>query len=154
VGAGKDFDGRRARTPEQLEALNKYSNVLLDYCHFSDPICAVGSTPENVTEHLNYFLEHNEEATKWIVAKAQGKKQVSKPEASSASQSVRPVAATNTPESPVQATATGSHAEVSQTSSASAVNEKSAASAILLNGLSSPVFAVLGAAMLPIALWC
>jgi len=77
VGAGKDFDGKRARTPEQLKALKQYSKVLLDYCHFGDPICAVGSTPENVTEHLNYFLEHNEEAGKWIVETAQGKKQTS-----------------------------------------------------------------------------
>lgn len=70
VGDGKDFDGRRARTPEQLSALQKYSDVLLDYCHFGDPMCAVGSTPESVEAHLDYFVEHNAEVITYMVGMA------------------------------------------------------------------------------------
>ncbi|KAF1850405.1 carbohydrate esterase family 5 protein [Cucurbitaria berberidis CBS 394.84] len=70
IGDGKPYDGRRARTPEQLEALNKYSNVLLDYCHHGDPMCAVGSTPESVEAHLNYFVMHNEEVVSQVVKMA------------------------------------------------------------------------------------
>jgi len=70
VGGGKDYDGTRARTTEQLEDLNQYADVLLDYCHYSDPICAVGSEPQSVNEHLNYFIQHNEEVTKWVAAMA------------------------------------------------------------------------------------
>ncbi|KAF2847476.1 carbohydrate esterase family 5 protein [Plenodomus tracheiphilus IPT5] len=74
VGDGKPFDGRRARTPEQLSALEKYSDVFLDYCHYGDPMCAVGSTPESVEHHLNYFIQHNEEVTKWFVDMAKANK--------------------------------------------------------------------------------
>lgn len=74
VGDGKHFDGRRARTTSQLFALEKYSDVLLDYCHFGDPMCAVGSTPENVEHHLNYFVQHNEEVIKWFVSMAKTNK--------------------------------------------------------------------------------
>ncbi|EUC30311.1 carbohydrate esterase family 5 protein [Bipolaris zeicola 26-R-13] len=70
VGGGKDFDGTRARTPEQLANLTQYADVLLDYCHYGDPICAVGSEPQDVTEHLNYFVKHNAEVTKWVAGMA------------------------------------------------------------------------------------
>jgi hypothetical protein len=70
IGDGVSFDGQRARTTEQLEALNKYSDRLRDYCHKGDPMCAVGSTPVNVYVHLNYFLEHNEEVVSWVAEKA------------------------------------------------------------------------------------
>lgn len=67
VGQGAaDFDGRRARTTEQIEALDKYANVFRDYCHVGDPMCAVGSSPEDVYVHLNYFEEHNEEVVQWV----------------------------------------------------------------------------------------
>ena len=70
IGDGKNFDGRRARTPSQLAALNKYSDRLRDYCHYGDPMCAVGSTPADVYVHLDYFLEHNEEVVSWVAEKA------------------------------------------------------------------------------------
>lgn len=70
VGAGNDYDGTRARTPEQLQGLNQYADVLLDYCHYGDPICAVGSEPQDVNEHLNYFLEHNTQVVQWVAAMA------------------------------------------------------------------------------------
>ncbi|KAF1945135.1 alpha/beta-hydrolase [Clathrospora elynae] len=74
IGEGKNYDGQRARTPEQLASLNAYADVLLDYCHYGDPMCAVGSNPPDVTAHLNYFVEHNDEVKTWVVkmAKASG----------------------------------------------------------------------------------
>lgn len=44
--------------------------MLLDYCHYGDPICAVGSEPQDVNEHLNYFVEHNPEVIKWVAGMA------------------------------------------------------------------------------------
>jgi hypothetical protein len=72
IGPTKDFDGKRAHTPSQLAALNKYSDRLRDYCHQGDPMCAVGSEPVNVYNHLDYFLEHNEEVVAWVAEKAKG----------------------------------------------------------------------------------
>jgi hypothetical protein len=70
VGDGKPYDGTRARTTEQLANLNKYSDRLQDYCHFGDPICAIGSTPQELDAHLNYFMLHNKEVIDWVVKKA------------------------------------------------------------------------------------
>jgi hypothetical protein len=70
VSGGEKYDGMRARTPEQLTALSKYSDRLRDYCHPGDPICAVGSTPVVVMEHLNYFEKHNQEVVAWVTEKA------------------------------------------------------------------------------------
>ncbi|KAL5114613.1 hypothetical protein ACEQ8H_007518 [Pleosporales sp. CAS-2024a] len=70
VGDGKPFDGTRARTPAQLAALNAYSDRLREYCHFGDPICAVGSQPVDVKQHLDYFLLHNDEVIAWVTEKA------------------------------------------------------------------------------------
>lgn len=77
IGDGKPYDGRRARTSEQLQALNKYASVLLDYCHYGDPMCAVGSEPANVYVHLDYFLEHNEEVIQRVSKLAKAKNEVS-----------------------------------------------------------------------------
>jgi hypothetical protein len=93
IGSGKDFDGTSARTPEHLEGLKAYSDVLLDYCHFGDPICAIGSEPQELMAHLDYFLEHNAEVKKWVVqmAKAsdgQVSSKPSKPAAGSSNTSV------------------------------------------------------------------
>ncbi|KAJ4334394.1 hypothetical protein N0V95_009184 [Ascochyta clinopodiicola] len=121
VGEGLNYDGTHARTPESLEVLQKYSNVFLDYCHYGDPICAVGSQPADVMAHLDYFLEHNEEVTKWVVGKAKGKA-VSVSSQPTASKSLTPAKATAGAATPVStgALATGSSvAESSQTSSAS-----------------------------------
>jgi hypothetical protein len=72
MSGGEEYDGMRARTPEQLAALSKYSDRLRDYCHFGDPICAVGSEPVEVMAHLNYFEQHNEEVAAWVAEKAMG----------------------------------------------------------------------------------
>jgi len=43
VGLGVNYDGTRARSEDQLKALQQYSSVLLDYCHYGDPICAIAA---------------------------------------------------------------------------------------------------------------
>jgi hypothetical protein len=105
VGRGVDYDGTSARSPEHLEGLNAYADVLLDYCHYGDPICAVGSEPQDVNEHLNYFMQHNPEVIKWVagMAKASGdvSEKPSKPVISASSSS------TSVPARP-QATPSGS----------------------------------------------
>jgi len=70
VGDGKPYDGTRARTTDQLASLSKYSDRLQDYCHFGDPICAIGSEPQELDAHLNYFILHNEKVLDWVVQKA------------------------------------------------------------------------------------
>lgn len=75
VGRGVDYDGQSPRTSAQLAGLNAYSSVLLDYCHYGDPMCAVGSTPPDTTKHLNYFVEHNDEVKKWVVGMAKADKE-------------------------------------------------------------------------------
>jgi hypothetical protein len=67
---GMNFDGQRARTPDELKALNQYSGRFRDYCNYGDPMCAVGSTPVSIDAHLNYFLKYSEEVAKWIAEKA------------------------------------------------------------------------------------
>jgi hypothetical protein len=47
-------------------------------------MCAVGSNPPNVEDHLNYFVKHNEEVKKWVVDMAKGGS-VRKPESMTAS---------------------------------------------------------------------
>jgi hypothetical protein len=105
VGRGVDYDGTSAPSPEHLEGLNAYADVLLDYCHYGDPICAVGSEPQDVNEHLNYFMQHNPEVIKWVagMAKASGdvSEKPSKPVISASSSS------TSVPARP-QATPSGS----------------------------------------------
>ncbi|CAA9966221.1 Cutinase multi-domain protein [Pyrenophora teres f. maculata] len=70
VGQGVHYDGTSPRAPDHLDALNAFSDRFLDYCHYGDPICAVGSRPAQVTEHLNYFVKHNAQVIEWIAAMA------------------------------------------------------------------------------------
>jgi len=70
VGQGVDYDGTSPRAPDHLKALNAFSDRFLDYCHYGDPICAVGSLPAEVTEHLNYFVKHNAQVIQWAAAMA------------------------------------------------------------------------------------
>lgn len=123
IGDGKPFDGRRARTETQLSALQKYSSVLLDYCHYGDPMCAVGSEPPNVYVHLDYFFQHNEEVIKYLssVAKA-ATGQVSSPPSrpSSGSSAVPSVVA--------KPASTGSQTMVQPSSSSTMTNTPEASS--------------------------
>jgi hypothetical protein len=68
-----------------MVALSKYSDRLRDYCHSGDPVCAVGSTPVTIPNHLNYFEKHNEEVLAWVVSKATGKSEQSSDDSSSTS---------------------------------------------------------------------
>jgi hypothetical protein len=95
MGGGKDFDGQRARTPDEQTALNQYSDRFRDYCNQGDPMCAVGSTPVSVYAHLSYFVEHGEEVAEWVAGKvAQSNDKVSSPPGQVSS-------GTNHPSSPV-----------------------------------------------------
>lgn len=69
-----DFDGQHARSDDSLAALSEYSNILRDYCNVGDGVCAVGSEPESLQNHLNYFDLYNQEAADWVVKVASGKK--------------------------------------------------------------------------------
>lgn len=101
VGDGKPYDGTRARTTDQLASLSKYSDRLQDYCHFGDPICAIGSEPQDLDAHLNYFILHNEEVLDWVVQKAKTPKVSSdtsniKPSQSQQGNTPRPTTASST----------------------------------------------------------
>ena len=159
VGEGVNYNGQRARTTKQLEALNTYSSVFLDYCHYGDPMCAVGSEPANVTAHLDYFLEHNDEVAKWIAGKAQGKavsvpnhgESASTSASASASTSVRPVKATASPTS-VGASATGTAAKASQTSSTSNSGSTGVGSTLSAGDYVASIVVVLGTTLFSVAL--
>jgi hypothetical protein len=136
IGPTKDFDGKRAHTPSQLANLNKYSDRLRDYCHQGDPMCAVGSEPVNVYNHLDYFLEHNEEVVLWVVekAKAESGGQVSQEQHSTPSPTPIPERSSSalTPSSPILASSSfPTHTNNSSQSS-------SATSAIAKSAVASP----------------
>lgn len=162
VGKGVDYDGTRARTPEQLAALHKYDPVFLDYCHYGDPICAIGSQPVDVMAHLDYFYEHNDEVAKWVAGTAQGKS-VSAPDGQSSSASASATASTSirapkatesgaTPTSIGSATATGSAAEGSQTGSASNSASTGAGAALSAGDYVASVMVVIGVTLFSVAL--
>ena len=158
VGGGKDFDGRRARTPEQLSALNEYADQLLDYCHYGDNMCAVGSEPADAQNHLDYFIEHNEEAVKWVVqmAKADGKvssgsDSPTKPSHNSTSSAIAKPAATasQSPSRIASATPTNdSEAGPAQTEKAASSDATGAASVVGVR--STGVYALLAGAVLAV----
>ncbi|KAF2111133.1 Alpha/Beta hydrolase protein [Lophiotrema nucula] len=74
VKGGASFDGKAPRSSQQLRALNEYADILRDYCNKGDFICAVGSQPESLENHLSYFDLYNEEAAEWIVETALGRR--------------------------------------------------------------------------------
>lgn len=69
VKGGQDFDGTSARTDASNEAIAPYAakGILKEWCNKGDPICAKGSTPSSVENHLNYFFKYTDEASKWVV---------------------------------------------------------------------------------------
>ncbi|KAI8931545.1 hypothetical protein NX059_011200 [Plenodomus lindquistii] len=148
VGDGKPFDGQRARTSEQLSALDKYSDVLLDYCHHGDPMCAVGSEPVDVEHHLNYFVQHNEEVSKWFIGMAKANNGSpsngnlpSKPQSGSSSsvaaKSATTSSATPTPMSGATSSATptnSNEASAAPSNSSTASASTGAAGCLAVNG--------------------
>jgi cobalamin biosynthesis Mg chelatase CobN len=152
VGEGKDYDGKRARTPEQMKALSKYSDRLRDYCHSGDPICAPESSPIDVKTHLNYFEKHNEEVLAWVVNKATGKSEkVSDDNTSTATASVAVKSAAGpTPTPSVIASSTNSATDSSEADASAQSKTGAASSMTAFSG--SAMFVVLVAAALSITL--
>ncbi|KAH7327023.1 hypothetical protein BKA65DRAFT_566158 [Rhexocercosporidium sp. MPI-PUGE-AT-0058] len=54
---------------KELEALEKWKSVLIDYCVVTDPNCAGGNVNE---DHWNYFELYSEEAAKWVTSQVEG----------------------------------------------------------------------------------
>ncbi|KAF2732647.1 alpha/beta-hydrolase [Polyplosphaeria fusca] len=71
VGGGRDFNGTAVRSERALDGLDQYSDILRTWCNEGDPICAVGSEPMDVANHLNYFERYNDEASQWIIETAE-----------------------------------------------------------------------------------
>jgi acetylxylan esterase len=69
---GRNYTGTAPRSPEQLAGLDQYADILRDYCNHGDPICAVGSEPVDVGQHMNYFESYDEEVMDFIVRVAHG----------------------------------------------------------------------------------
>jgi acetylxylan esterase len=74
VKGGRNYTGTAPRSSEQLAGLGPYADILRDYCNQGDPICAVGSQPVDVGQHLDYFTFYNGEAADFIVRTAKGEK--------------------------------------------------------------------------------
>jgi acetylxylan esterase len=73
VGGGRDFNGTGLRSQKSLNSLMQYAKaeLLRTWCNEGDPICAVGSEPQKMENHLNYFERFNNEAAQWIIETAQ-----------------------------------------------------------------------------------
>ncbi|TLS26265.1 hypothetical protein PpBr36_04728 [Pyricularia pennisetigena] len=69
-GPGSAFPGVRPRDGDQLKNLKEYEDRYRDWCNSNDPICAVGSKPVIVANHLNYFEVFAEEAATWLAETA------------------------------------------------------------------------------------
>lgn len=67
---GSAYSAEPARSGDSITRMDQFSNVLRDYCHEADPICAAaGPGPFDVNEHLNYFELYTDEAGGWVKAK-------------------------------------------------------------------------------------
>jgi hypothetical protein len=69
----RDFNGKETRKKESVAVLKEYSNVIREYCHVGDPVCAKDSESADVRRHLNYFDLHNRDAAAWVVSHVSGK---------------------------------------------------------------------------------
>lgn len=74
VKSGRNYTGTSPRSSSQIAGLEPYTDILRDYCNFGDPICAIGSEPADVGQHMNYFELYDEEAADFVVRSAQGEK--------------------------------------------------------------------------------
>lgn len=72
LGGGRNFNGTAARPAKYQNNLSTYANLGLirEYCNEGDPICAIGSEPSAMSNHLSYFDKYTDEAVKWAVATA------------------------------------------------------------------------------------
>ncbi|KAF2021567.1 carbohydrate esterase family 5 protein [Aaosphaeria arxii CBS 175.79] len=66
---GENYDGQSKRIDSSNKILDTYAveGRLRAWCNFGDPICAKGSQPSDVKNHLNYFINYTEEGAQWII---------------------------------------------------------------------------------------
>ncbi|KIW15918.1 hypothetical protein PV08_05968 [Exophiala spinifera] len=72
LGRGSNYSGELGRSGQQLVDLNKYEDVMANWCNYGDPVCAVGSEPTNLTAHWDYYDEYSYVASEWVVATVMG----------------------------------------------------------------------------------
>jgi hypothetical protein len=104
---GTNFNGTSPRSEAHLAGLQPYSEILREYCNFGDPICAVGSVPQDVAQHLNYFKLYVEDAAEWVVETVEGNLE--------SRENVTAPASTSNSASKTKATATAMSAHASKT---------------------------------------
>ena len=67
VKGGDRFDGIAARTNSSLEGLHAFGDRIREYCQPRDPICAPSSGKTDMSKHLDYFDQWNQEAADWVL---------------------------------------------------------------------------------------
>ncbi|KAF2870655.1 cutinase-domain-containing protein [Massariosphaeria phaeospora] len=67
VKDGAPFNGTHTRLPAYQAGLKPYYSILREYCNHGDPMCASGSKPSSLDNHLNYFRNYTDEAAEWVV---------------------------------------------------------------------------------------
>ena len=77
LGGGRNFNGTAARPAKYQNNLSTYADLGLirEYCNEGDPICAIGSEPSAMSNHLSYFEKYTDEAVKWAVSTARSQVQ-------------------------------------------------------------------------------
>jgi acetylxylan esterase len=119
LSGGTKFNGTSPRSEAHLAGLQPYSKILREYCNFGDPICAAGSMPQDVAQHLNYFKLYVEDAAEWVVETVEGNLE--------SRENVTVSASTSSPASKTKAAATATSAPTSTTHAASSHVEAVAA---------------------------
>lgn len=66
VGTGAAGTGILPRSETELEALNKFSELLHSWCFVDDPVCASST---DINAHLEYFDASMSEAAAWVKTK-------------------------------------------------------------------------------------
>ncbi|PKS04913.1 hypothetical protein jhhlp_008278 [Lomentospora prolificans] len=61
--SGQEVDGLGPRNKTELASLNKYTNILRDYCLLDDPACAGGA---DWSIHSSYFDKYWEDAVQFV----------------------------------------------------------------------------------------
>ncbi|KAH9224263.1 Alpha/Beta hydrolase protein [Leptodontidium sp. 2 PMI_412] len=123
TGAGKN--GTYPRPIVELEALEKWKSVLIDYCVITDPNCAGGNVNE---DHWNYFELYSEEAAEWVKSQVENN-------ATAASSSLDSSSITDTPTQTSTPLSTASTTAASGTSTSSSGSAASTSHPLNLVGL-------------------
>jgi acetylxylan esterase len=155
--SGSPYNGLFPRTGALLDGLNKWSNVLHDYCVTTDPICTNGTDAEATGEdHLSYFDVYSGQISGWMWEKMNAIGF----EGNTTSSSVTSSLSTSTRSSSTRsstASATSSSAEESSSATSSTIptntNDAAAATASETGAAGSGsegMFVSLGMLMLPL----